>query len=367
VVIYALWVAISPVWAQSGPVDGFKPLPAGAVEPDRGFNTLFTRYDGGWTGGDGTYSVPLPDGRTVWMFGDTFLGRVNPDRSRPESTPLINNCFVVQKGDDLETRHGGTPENPRALIVAEAAREFYWPADGTVASGQLEIFLNRFQRTGTGPWDWQWIGTGIATFSLPGLKRAGWQRLDSNNGVMYGAALHENGSTVFIYGIEDLRQNKYVHVARATTGHLTGRWEYFTGSEWSLDPAKSARILKGAANQFSVIKCGHRFLLITSDNREPFNPAIVAYVAPTPTGPWMPGVQIHNPPEARGGVVAYNALAHPQFTRDDRLLLSYNLNHPDDFEALYRNADLYRPRFIRVDLKGVIRCLGDGKMIQSER
>ena len=55
--------------------------------PDPRFNRQFTRLGDGWTGADGTYSVALPDGRTVWMFGDTFLGRVNPDRSRPADTP----------------------------------------------------------------------------------------------------------------------------------------------------------------------------------------------------------------------------------------------------------------------------------------
>jgi hypothetical protein len=35
------------------------------------------------------------------------------------------------------------------------------------------------------------------------------------------------------------------------------------------------------------------------------------------------------------------------------LLLSYNLNHVRDAEAVYRNADDYRPRFVLVDLKAV--------------
>src|SRR5207244_1521048 len=41
---------------------------------------MFTAYGNtgeGWTGADGTYSVPLPDGRTAWLFSDTFLGPVN--------------------------------------------------------------------------------------------------------------------------------------------------------------------------------------------------------------------------------------------------------------------------------------------------
>src|SRR4051812_40307123 len=51
----------------------------------------------GWTGADSTYSVPLPGGRTAWVFSDTFLGPVNPDGSRPTTTPFVNNSFVIQQ------------------------------------------------------------------------------------------------------------------------------------------------------------------------------------------------------------------------------------------------------------------------------
>ena len=75
----------------------------------------------GWTGGDSTYSVELPGGRTAWIFSDTFLGPVNPDGSRPTTTPFINNSFVVQRGHSLKTVTGGT--RGRADRIGAAARE----------------------------------------------------------------------------------------------------------------------------------------------------------------------------------------------------------------------------------------------------
>lgn len=38
-----------------------------------------------WTGGDGTHSVRLPDGRLLWLFSDTYLGAVNRPRTRQGS------------------------------------------------------------------------------------------------------------------------------------------------------------------------------------------------------------------------------------------------------------------------------------------
>ncbi|MGW8187423.1 MAG: hypothetical protein ACWGNK_09150, partial [Desulfobacterales bacterium] len=57
------------------------------------------------------------------------------------------------------------------------------------------------------------------------------------------------------------------------------------------------------------------------------------------------------PPEANGDIVAYNALAHPHLSPRDCLLLSYNLNNIRDAAAVFRSADVYRPRFVLVDFK----------------
>ena len=71
------------------------------AQPHAAPEALFNAYSDtgkGWTGADSTYSVRLPGGRTAWIFSDTFLGPVNPDGSRPTTTPFINNSFMVQRG-----------------------------------------------------------------------------------------------------------------------------------------------------------------------------------------------------------------------------------------------------------------------------
>jgi hypothetical protein len=359
-VVVLAWVAAGFPRPAAGEVDPFRALPAGAVAPDPYFNTLFTRYGGGWTGGDGTYSVRLPDGRTVWIFGDSFVGKVAADRSRPKPSHLVNNCFVLQQADDLITLHGGTAGNPRALVgPPDDEAGFYWPGDGTVTGNLLSVFFNRFRRTGEGPWQWRWLGTEIVVFRLPDIQRVFTLGVDATNGVMYGSAIFEDGSNIYVYGTEDLQRTKYLHLARVPARGLKQAWQYFTGTGWSAEAGKSSRLLAGVANQFSVLEVDRRYLLLTTDNRRPFAPSIVTFVAASPTGPWTPGVRLYTPPEARGEVVAYNALAHPQFSENGRLLVSYNLNHAEDVAALYRNADLYRPRFIRVQLNQLVRCLPD--------
>ena len=47
----------------------------------------------------------------------------------------------------------------------------------------------------------------------------------------------------------------------------------------------------------------------------------------------------------------YNPHVHPQFTSKGKLLISYNINAGKSPDLLF--ADTYRPRFIRVPVKGL--------------
>ena len=117
------------------------------------FNTMFNTYGNGWTGADATYSIPLPDGRTVWLFGDSFLDTVYADYSRPGSD-LVRNTFVVQTGTSLTTLVTNTIDDPEAFVsTPDPVNEWYWPGDGTVIGETLYVYMEYFIKTGGGIFD----------------------------------------------------------------------------------------------------------------------------------------------------------------------------------------------------------------------
>lgn len=323
--------------------------------PASDFNRLFERKGDGWTGGDGTVSVLLPDGRTVWLFGDTLLGAVSADNTRPDDTPFVRNSLVVQNGARMETLLRFAGEEPAAFFTPSSADQWFWPGHGIVDGDNLDIFLHRFELTGTGLWDWRWAGTDIAGVSLPSLELTGIRPAPPSNGIMYGVCLLKADAYIYIYGTADRNHPKEAHLARAPTGRIHGPWSYFSGDSWSDQPDASRSILAGVSTQYSVIRSGRYFYLFTMDGRTAFSDTIVAYRADQPHGPWKGPLSIYQAPETNPQVVAYNPFAHPQFSEEDHLLLSYNLNHISDPGALYRDASIYRPRFIRVDLSEVDR------------
>ncbi|TCO46417.1 hypothetical protein EV646_107442 [Kribbella antiqua] len=305
----------------------------------------------GWTGGDSTYSVPLSGSRTAWIFSDTFLGPVNPDGSRPKTTPFINNSFVVQRGSALKTVTGGTAANPTAL-VPPPAHGWYWfgAAQTSNAGNNLDVVALRFEKTGPGQWDWRWHSNYLARFDSATLKLKKLTPLPSAANVQWSAWLLRDSGYTYIYGVEDLGASKYQHVARVRGDDLTAKpWEYWTGSGWSSDETASVRILEGVANEHSVTRWNDGYLLVTHDTTELFSKRVLGYFSCSPTGPFVNPVELYQTPETGGNIITYNSHEHTDLRRGNELLVSYNVNSLVSDE-LYTDVSIYRPRFLTVTL-----------------
>ncbi|MGH2829821.1 MAG: DUF4185 domain-containing protein [Actinomycetota bacterium] len=334
--------------------------PARAVETDP-FQDRLNAYGNtgqGWTGGDGTYSVPLPDGRTAWIFSDTFLGTVNPDGTRPAGSPLVHNSIIVESTKELTTFVGrDTAGNPRALIDTIDGASWYWMGDGTVEDSTegsiLRIFVFRFVRV-PGPLLFQQIGVDLAELSLPDMTVRSVVRMPQafapgrgGGPVSWGAAILERPDHTYVYGVEDLRIDKRMYVARTPPGNLRGPWEYWTGSGWSPLPVLAVPVLSRVANEMSVSWAGGRFVAVAQENSA--GPNILAWDAPAPHGPFAGERVLFTTPEPDGNIFTYNAKAHPQRSAPGSLVVSYNVNS-FTFADLFADVSIYRPRFIVVPM-----------------
>lgn len=331
-----------------------------AAEINEDLTRLFGDYAdtaGAWTGADSAYSVPLPDGRTAWLYSDTFLGTVNPDGSRPIDSPFIHNSMIIDDGGELITVTGGSPDAPQSLVApagADESQEWYWFGDGTVEGDRLRVLLIEFEKTGSGVFDFAYRRSAVASFTLPDMQLEMITALpdpDPDTKVHWASAIYEDKDQTYVYGIEDLQAEKYVHLARVRRGRMiTEPWQYFTGSGWSADQSASTRILAGVSNEFSVSRHCGRFQLVTGDAREPLSADIVAYHSDSLTGGFSDPIKLYSTPETGGNIFTYNAKAHPQLSRGRTVVISYNVN---SFESddLYADARLYRPRYVNVTLE----------------
>jgi fibronectin type 3 domain-containing protein len=329
--------------------------PPPLARPDLILDRLFTAYGnqgGHWTGGDRTASVALPDGRTVWLFSDTYLGPVGRDGSRPATAPLIHNSMVVESHGRLGlTLTGGRPAAPRSLVSGPDPAVLYWVADGVVAGNQLRVLYNQLRVVGNIGFDVQLTGTAMATFSLPDLTLTELRTLPLTAVTAWGSSILDDGGYTYIYGSAsggDATAPKFAKLARVPLGGLGAPWQFWTGTTWSPRESDAARLLSGVGTAYSVTHDGDRYLLVTVDSNVGFSRSILAYTASSPTGPFGPPTLLLDAPEAAApNRIVYDASVHPEQGRPGALVVSYNVNTLDPADNL-ANVSIYRPRFVDI-------------------
>ncbi|MFZ5938994.1 MAG: DUF5005 domain-containing protein [Bacteroidota bacterium] len=338
--------------------------PSDTVYIDTFYTAMFRMSGEGYTGGDGTYSVALPDGRTAWIFGDTFIGGVNNDHSRSKQVPrFIRNSLVIEGEGAPKTLFTGSGAEKASFVIPPLSATggkkvsedsvWYWPGDGLIENGQFKLFLSEFVQLDTGMWDFSWTGSWVAAFNLPSFSLASIDPLPrvKEAGIHFGHAVCETDEFTYVYGAGGGKPN----AARYTPGEVLGSWEYFTGEGWTADPslARPMAEIQGS-EQFSVFREGESYILITQMGG--FSDEICSFTSATPFGPWGNRKLLYKTPlprESNMNIFTYNAVAHPEKTRNGELLISYNMNSMA-LEDHYRDESIYRPRFIRVPLKMIL-------------
>jgi len=237
------------------------PLDTLTVTRDEPYIDLFTRYGDGWTGGDATYSILLPDNRTLWIFGDTFLGTVNPDRSRPPGWRFARNTFVVQEGENLTTL---VKPDGSAFISPDEPSWWYWPTDGTVYNDTLQVVLSAFRSTGGGAFGFEYAAIDLALFKLPEIELISKKRLFTDPEIAFGSCVMEDTDYIYIYGAEKISPlGKQSNIARAAHGDLRNEWEYYNGTNWVSDLSQAQGIVSDVSEEFAVFKDEDMFYLVT--------------------------------------------------------------------------------------------------------
>lgn len=356
-------LALAGLLAASPPAPA---APAGIrVTPDSALQNLFYAYANSspgnrWTGSDGAYSVRLPDGRDLWLWGDTFLGTVNRDGSRAPQG-FIHNAWTVQERNGRlgPTLYSTSPAlGARAWVNPADPATWYWLGDAVVEGASLYQFLWHMGAAGA---DFEVLDAEIATFSLPGLvlqsitpsPAAYVPTTQTDGSVLYGVSVVNSGGYAYVYGCEDgLFGVKYLHVARVAGGQLTSpaAWEYWTASGWSPAEAASIRILDNGADEMSVVRTRTGYRAVMSDETD--GPDIYMYSAPAPQGPWGQRTLLYRTPEAGADLVTYNAKEHPELDGHGYVVVSYDVNVTGaDPNGVYSNVDNYRPRFIKIDIR----------------
>ncbi len=371
--------------------------------PDIEWDAAFTRTEG-WTGGDAAGSVDLGNGRTLWMFADSWIGGVAEGKHAPGSH-MINNAIAVHDSSflgncrvprykDISFYWGPADKKgkPTAWIIPEIEPEktWYWfNGSGVVIpspEGQNRLVMFLFKLTTRGEegsaWNFQGIGSAMAivdNFTVPPDKwkvrqveipyGAGFssQPGDSlvritNWGVSTwlpeGGIENESERRLYIYGIDDTNPwDKHLLLARVKPEDIEklDMWEYYAGEkEWSSGMDDAISIAGGMVSELSVDEYSEngKMTLILTQSEPMFGKRILVRTASNPEGPWSDPEPVYTVPGLDRGkdYFTYAAKGHLHLSCNGELLISYIINS-NSFWDMAGDASIYRPRFVRVPVE----------------
>jgi hypothetical protein len=339
---------------------------------DSTFTEYFRRNSGGWTAGDATISIPLSDGRVIWLFGDSYIVDVDTNDNTLPCLFQIRNCMMVQ--DSIERSHfityidsAETGINRTTFKLPGSSQlQLLWPDHGFEYQDTVYIFFEHLDND-----TWELIDMYVAKLAMPGLQLVQMAVLPDRGDFVFGRYVLTDSVAGYryIYGnkVNWIVQEPFL--ARCPLDGLFGTWEYWTGTGWSENIMMIQKISElPVSPNFSVVQIEDRYYLITQENgyltcglgRE-----IYSYESDYITGPFVNQALLYTEESKIGEhyLLTYNAMSHPEFTENNELLISYNVNDWVDTINPYicpsqcvnvwtdrMDADSYRPKFVRVPL-----------------
>ncbi len=318
--------------------------------------------DGGerprFLGADSAYAAPLPGGRVLWLFGDTFVSTAPPPAGDPRAgSRMVRNSVAVMNGRDpsaattsIRFFFGAGADGP-ASFFPDAGDGWTWPGtpalvrDPATATDKLLLFLWKMAPS-DGGLGFALDHTEAVLVENPADVPPAWRTVpvpvaDAVDGFRLGTGgALVDGDTLFLLAAREPGDHEMalfsVPAADAARGDL------------------SALALKGDAGfrgqtELSLTHAAGAFEVVDVDGfgQAPIELRTVSSLsAPSFSAP---AVVYREPEIDRDGVLLYSAKAHPELSGAD-LVVTYCSNHTD-FATLTSDPSLYFPRFVRITLE----------------
>jgi hypothetical protein len=340
-------------------------------------------YRQGWLGADAAYSIPLSEGKSLWLFGDTFVGgrsaTVRTDHSpMPRNSIGISQCDHQRCTIDYFWTRMYRP-HPRAFFDLAGA-DWFWPLDGFIAQGKLYVVLEEMRTAGTGAFGFANNGITLATIAnfhdSPSQWKIQYQKVLAGDMAVPGVAVVAGqpnfnpypkdlggAAWVYFFTLRKLDHHSELALTRLPIDRLdraaqtAGGWQYLSGNEnwqaWMTHgtlPDDAKTVMHAGYTEFTVRYHAAEAKWVAVAPSTVLGEGRAVYsLAPAIDGPWQeqqtlllyPEMKKDNP-DHTANLICYAAKEHPEFESTGSLMLTYACNSLVE-EEVFKNMDLYHP------------------------
>lgn len=316
----------------------------------------------GMVAGDAAVSIPLNNGKSLWLFGDSYIDNYDAVTKTVPCLFQVRNAGLLM---DINNNTGvptattllgtGTPRSYFMLGTNNAY--WFWPGAGYQRGDTAYVFLVRLRNSippgGFVEVDSQYV----AKIKVPEMIVAGFISFGSRNNIHFLQGAVNDGGFYYVYGIRDNGFGRDVFVARYPESNIYAPWEYHSASGWTTNINSAVKIHDEFTSSFHVLKVAGKYIMITTQFSVGCNQGkeIYSYTSANPHGPFInkKKVWILNDTLQGHFPFFYLAYAHPEYDNGKReLLITYCINSYGTCVSTCIsnrfNPDYYRPKAIRV-------------------
>lgn len=334
------------------------------------WDQLFLKAPQNFQGADMNLSMPWKKGKSLWLFGDTLVGKRNPpDFVMPRNcVGIVNQNGKNREKPSIEFFWNEKNGKPISLLPPVRSGEWIWPGTFFKIEKKLYFFLHRFQYMTKGnKWGFNFDYTGFVIYRVenPLALPSDWEIVKLKNSNLahsvYWGISSVTGKDGYVYQMGTARGSRKhgTLLARCPFEELikgeVKNWEYYfnneSGEGWKKDSTKLTPLFEDSTYEMSIhfIKEKKAWLIVYGLRKS----QIGIRTAPSLTGPWSPFVEIYDPPDPgwHADYFSYAPKGHPELQTDQNELLLTYITNSMKIEDLFEDQRIYYPKFLSLKYK----------------
>ncbi|HST81504.1 MAG TPA: DUF4185 domain-containing protein [Kineosporiaceae bacterium] len=280
-------------------------------------------------------TIALPDGRTLWIFADTFQLYNAPKFFVTSSAAVVEpNSWQLHYSTTAGIPTEFLPRTPAERADQKSGDHYQavWPTGSTtLPDGRIIISYDKY-RVLVKEQDFQYLGAGLFEYryrSSKALTHGGHATRIASD--IWTADDGEMRSPVYADGYVYFQQCRDLRcqALRVASDQLAHRdaYRWWTGSAWASNRSLAQDIVVGSGypgGNASVVRLKSGDYAMADTEVGAVGTAGQIWVAPDPWGPWSPAARFEFPRCPAPGCYGLNI--HPSQSTDDRLRISYSTN-----------------------------------------
>jgi Domain of unknown function (DUF4185) len=331
-----------------------------------------------WQGADAAYSIPLRDGRVIWIFGDTLYGDerlVTGEEPRMvHNTIGISTCMDGKWKIDYAIKKDARGNPDSFFKPPQNNGTYYWALDGVAHNVQHNdelwitlVCVRNVPNSNAFALGFEICGTDLAHVTGVDGDPQNWKVAyfplvpESVHANPSASALIED-DYLYIYTLYEVgnRPQILTRIPLKGLGDPRKNLQYLgSDDKWhdGIDPAKAKVIMKTGASEMSVryhpeLK---KWVAVMVDPQI-FSDKVILRTSPSLIGPWTDGEVIYRIPILQKSDPKYDAdtfcyadKEHPEFEQAGELLFTYVCNTMKP-RKLLAEPNIYFPQVVRMPM-----------------